>query len=60
MTDKPDPRHGRPAWPKPRLTRAAWLWIVLYLGVPVLVLGGLLDALVWWFSGQCTGIWCWF
>ena len=60
MADKADPRAGRAAWPKPRLTRAAWLWILVYLGVPVLALGAALDALLWWLTGQCTGLWCWF
>ena len=60
MTDQPDPRPGPRLWPKPRLTRAAWLWIGVYLGVPVLLLGGLLDALLWWLTGSCTGVWCWF
>jgi len=32
----------------------------VYLGVPVLLLGGLLDALLWWLTGSCTGMWCWF
>jgi len=25
----------------------------------VLLLGGLLDALLWWLTGSCTGVWCW-
>jgi hypothetical protein len=33
---------------------------MVYLGLPILLLGGLLDVLVQALTGQCTGIWCWF
>lgn len=45
--------------PEPRLTWQAVFWLMLYLGVPVLLLGALVDALIQWFTGYCTGFWCW-
>jgi hypothetical protein len=44
--------------PKPRLTLAGALWCMVYLGVPVLLLGSLLDALAQWLFGWCLGWWC--
>ena len=44
--------------PKPRLTLAGALWCMLYLAVPVLALGSLLDALAQWWLGWCLGLWC--
>lgn len=46
--------------PEPRLTWQAGCWLMLYLGVPVLLLGTLVDALIQWVTGYCTGFWCWF
>lgn len=44
--------------PKPRLTRSGWVWLTLYLGLPVMVLGSLLDFLFQWAWGWCIGVWC--
>ena len=41
-----------------RLTAAGVLWLLVYLGLPVLVLGNLLDLLVQWSLGWCVGLWC--
>ncbi len=46
--------------PEPRLTWQAGFWLMLYLGGPVLLLGTLIDALIQWSTGYCTGFWCWF
>lgn len=43
---------------EPRLTLLAVFWAMVYLGLPVLLLGMLLDLLVQWFTGYCTGLWC--
>ncbi len=44
--------------PKPRLTLAGAAWCMLYLGVPVFLLGAVIDALVQWALGWCLGLWC--
>ena len=41
-----------------RLTPAGVFWLVVYLGLPVLLLGNLLDLLVQWSLGWCVGLWC--
>lgn len=41
-----------------RLTPAGLFWLAVYLGLPVLVLGNLLDALMQWSLGWCVGLWC--
>ena len=41
-----------------RLTGAGVFWLLVYLGLPVLVLGNLLDLLVQWSLGWCVGLWC--
>ncbi len=46
--------------PKARLTPLAWMWIAIYLGVPVVVVGSLLDAITSWLTGRCTAWWCLF
>jgi len=46
--------------PKARLTPLAWCWIALYLGLPVLLIGSLLDALSGWWLQRCTAWWCLF
>jgi hypothetical protein len=38
----------------------AVFWGMVYLGIPVLLLGILLDWLIQMATGQCTGLWCWF
>lgn len=41
-----------------KLTGAGWLWVLVYFGVPVVLLGLLLDLLVQTAFGWCVGIWC--
>lgn len=44
--------------PEPRITlMAVWL-AFLWVGVPVLALGGLLDVIAQTAFGICTGLWC--
>lgn len=43
---------------EPRPTLLAVFWALVYLGLPVLLVGMLLDLLVQWFTGYCTGFWC--
>lgn len=44
--------------PEPRITPMA-IWLVfLWVGVPILVLGGLLDLVMQLAFGICTGLWC--
>lgn len=42
--------------PRPTLT-AVWL-VVLYAGLPLLVVTGLMDLAVQLIFGVCTGLWC--
>jgi hypothetical protein len=46
--------------PEPRLTWMALLWGLLYLGLPLLVVGTLIDLLIQKITGTCTGFWCFF
>jgi hypothetical protein len=46
--------------PEPRLTWMALLWALVYLGLPVLLLGMLIDGLIQLATGVCTGLWCYF
>ncbi len=46
--------------PSPRLTGMGWLLILLYLGVPAMFIGGVLDFIVQTITGQCMGLWCLF
>ena len=44
--------------PEPRITPMA-IWLAfLWVGVPILVLGGLMDLLMQLVFGICTGLWC--
>lgn len=44
--------------PEPRLTLTA-IWLVfLWIGLPILVIGGLLDLAFQLLFGICTGLWC--
>lgn len=44
--------------PEPRVTlMAVWL-VFLWVGLPILVIGGLLDLAVQLIFGVCTGLWC--
>jgi hypothetical protein len=44
--------------PKARLTTSGWAWGALYLGLPVILLGNLIDFFFQWTLGWCIGIWC--
>ncbi|WP_089960245.1 hypothetical protein [Limnohabitans sp. 2KL-3] len=44
--------------PKARLTVLGWTWGALYLGLPVILLGNLLDFFFQWTLGWCIGVWC--
>ncbi len=46
--------------PKPRLTLTGAVYLLIYLGLPVLILGNLLDLATQWLFGWCVGIWCLF
>ena len=44
--------------PEPRITlMAVWL-VFLWVGLPILVIGGLLDLAEQLIFGVCTGLWC--
>jgi hypothetical protein len=44
--------------PEPRITLTA-IWLgFLWVGVPILVVGGLMDLLMQTVFGVCTGLWC--
>ncbi|WP_225223931.1 hypothetical protein [Limnohabitans radicicola] len=44
--------------PKDHLTLAGYLWLGVYLGLPVVILGNLLDLLMQKWFGWCIGFWC--
>lgn len=44
--------------PKARLTLAGWAWGALVLGLPIVLLGNLLDFIFQVTLGWCIGIWC--
>ena len=44
--------------PKARLTVLGWTWGALYMGMPVILLGNLIDFFFQWALGWCIGIWC--
>jgi len=46
--------------PCPRLTGMGWLLIFLYLGLPAMLIGGVLDFILQAIAGECIGIWCLF
>lgn len=44
--------------PEPRITfTAVWL-VFLWIGLPILLIGGLLDLAMQFLFGVCTGLWC--
>lgn len=45
---------------EPRLTLMVVLWVLIYIGLPLMVVGSLIDAVVQAATGQCVGFWCWF
>ncbi len=57
--EKPQPVLGHDI-DKPRITAAGWLLIFIYLGVPAMLIGGLIDLLIQLSTGRCLGIWCLF
>ncbi len=46
--------------PEPRLTIMALVWGCVYLGLPLFVVGTLIDVLIQKITGTCTGFWCFF
>jgi hypothetical protein len=44
--------------PKPRITGAGVLWCLVYVGLPVALIGNLLDLAFQWAFGWCIGLWC--
>lgn len=46
--------------PEPRLTWQAGLWLLMYLGLPLLLVGTLVDLAIQLATGVCTGLWCFF
>lgn len=46
--------------PSPQLTGMGWFLILLYMGVPAMVIGGVLDFILQTITGQCVGVWCLF
>jgi len=45
---------------EPRPTLWAVFWIMVYLILPVLAVGTLIDWLVQFSTGYCVGLWCLF
>jgi len=45
---------------EPRLTLMVVLWALVYVGLPLMVVGSLIDLGVQVVTGQCVGFWCWF
>lgn len=43
---------------EPRPTLWAVFWVMVYLILPVMAVGMLIDLLVQWFTGYCVGLWC--
>jgi len=43
---------------EPRLTLIALMWFLLYVGLPEIGLGLLMDFLIEWTTGRCLGLWC--
>jgi len=44
--------------PEPRITLTAVWLVFLWVGLPVLAIGGLLDVIMQLGFGVCTGLWC--
>ncbi len=43
---------------KPRLTAAGWMLVLLWLGLPAMLVGAAIDIGLQWLSGDCVGVWC--
>lgn len=46
--------------PEPRLTVMALVWLLVYVALPLMAVGTLIDLLIQQATGTCTGFWCWF
>ena len=44
---------------EPRPTLWALGWSLVYVGLPVLAVGLVLDAVIGQITGSCAGLWCW-
>jgi len=44
---------------EPRPTLWALVWGLVYVGLPVLAVGLVLDAVIGQITGSCAGLWCW-
>jgi hypothetical protein len=44
---------------EPRLTMWALGWGLVYVGLPVLAVGLMVDAVTGYLTGSCAGLWCW-
>ena len=45
---------------EPRMTLMVVLWALVYIGLPLSVVGSLIDLGVQAVTGQCVGFWCGF
>ena len=45
---------------EPRMTLMVVLWTLVYIGLPLIVVGSLIDLGVQAVTGQCVGFWCGF
>ncbi len=43
---------------KPRITAAGWALIFVYLAIPAMLAGALIDLLIQLATGKCIGVWC--
>lgn len=43
---------------RPRLTPAGWMLVLLWLGIPAMLVGAAIDLGLQWLSGECLGLWC--
>ncbi|MFZ4471240.1 MAG: hypothetical protein ACOYOX_00640 [Limnohabitans sp.] len=44
---------------EPHLTLWVVFWVFIYLGLPLLLVGSVIDLLIQYATGTCTGFWCW-
>lgn len=44
---------------KPRITLLGYALLLLYLGLPAMIIGGAIDGFIQWVTGRCVGLWCW-
>lgn len=57
MKQRPENVMGH-VLPEPKLTAAGIVLLVLWVSVPVLLIGSILDLLVQGLFGVCVGLWC--